>query len=104
MIPDKILSFSPASLPTTRISVPTEKMLALEDDGFRYLEGAHTLCKVGAQFQAIDVHVLDRFGIVTKNSEIVYGIAVDGVAVDFLMVVEDTVAPKGTSTDNMTVG
>lgn len=32
------------------------------------------------------------------------GVAVDGVTVDFFVVVEDTVAPEGTSADNVTVG
>jgi hypothetical protein len=50
------------------------------------------------------VHVLDRLGVVTKDSEIVNGVAVDGIAVNFLVVVEDTVAPEGTSADNVAVG
>lgn len=31
------------------------------------------------------------------------GVAVDGIAVDFLVVVENAVAPEGTSTDNVAV-
>lgn len=50
------------------------------------------------------MHVLDGLGVVTKNSEIVNGVAVDGIAVDFLVVVKDTMAPEGTSADNVTVG
>lgn len=50
------------------------------------------------------MHVLDRLGVVSQNSKIVNRVAVNGVAVDFLMVVEDTVAPEGTSANDVTVG
>jgi hypothetical protein len=50
------------------------------------------------------MHVLDRLGVVSQNSKIVNGVTVNGVAVDFLMVVKDTVAPKGTSANDVTVG
>lgn len=50
------------------------------------------------------MHILDRLGIVSQNTKIVNGVAVDGVTVDFFVVVEDTVAPEGTSADNVTVG
>lgn len=50
------------------------------------------------------MHILDRLGVVSENSKIVNGVAVNGVAVDFLMVVEDTVAPEGASANNVTVG
>lgn len=50
------------------------------------------------------MHILDRLGVVSENSKIVNGVAVNGVAVDFLMVVEDTVAPEGASANDVTVG
>lgn len=50
------------------------------------------------------MHILDRLGVVSENSKIVNGVAVNWVTVDFLMVVEDTVAPEGTSTNDVTVG
>jgi hypothetical protein len=40
------------------------------------------------------MHVFDRFGVVFKNAEVMDRIAVDGVAVDLLMIVEYTVPPE----------
>ena len=49
------------------------------------------------------MHVLDRLGVVSKNSKIVNGVAVDRVAINFLMVIKYAVTPEGPSTDNVTV-
>lgn len=62
-----------------------------------------TLGLVRAQVQAIDVHVLDGLGVVAQDAEIVDGVAVYGIAVDFLVVVEDAVTPEGASADDMAI-
>lgn len=63
----------------------------------------HTLGLVWPEIQAVNVHVLDGFWVVAEDAKIVDGIAIDGVAVDFLMVVEDAVAPKRTRANHMPV-
>lgn len=49
------------------------------------------------------MHVLDRFRVVSEDTEIVNGVAVYGVTVHFFMVVEHAVSPEGTGADNMAV-
>ena len=57
-----------------------------------------------AEGQTVDRHVLDGLGVIFKNAEVVYGIAVDRVAIDFLVVVEDDISRKWAGADNMSVG
>jgi hypothetical protein len=49
------------------------------------------------------MHVLDRFGVVSKNTEVVYGITIDRVAVNFFMVIEDTVTPEGSCPNDVSI-
>lgn len=49
------------------------------------------------------MHVLDRFRVISKNTKVVYGVAVDGIAVDFFVIIEDAVSPKRPSAHDMSV-
>lgn len=49
------------------------------------------------------MHILDGFGVVSQNAEIVNRVAIHGIAVDFFVVIEDAVAPEGAGADDMTV-
>ena len=61
------------------------------------------LGKVGPQRQGSHRHVLDGLRIELENAEVVDGIAVDRVRVDFFVVVEDAVTPEWARADDVTV-
>lgn len=50
------------------------------------------------------MHVLDCLGVVSQNAEIVNGVAVYRVTVDFFVIIEDAVSPEGASANDMAVG
>lgn len=48
-------------------------------------------------------HVFDRFGVEAQNAEVMDGVPVDGVRIDFLMVVEYNITPERSRADNMSI-
>ena len=47
-----------------------------------------------AETQTIDLHIFDGFGVVPKDTEVVYRVAIDRIAVNFFVVIENTVTPE----------
>ncbi len=65
--------------------------------------GPRTFGLVGAEVQAIDVHVFDCFRVITQNAKVVDGVTIDRVAVDFFVVIEYAVAPERARADDVAV-
>ena len=57
--------------------------------------------KVRLQLQRSEGHVLDLGGVEAQDAEVVDGVAVHGVDVAFLVVIEDAVSNEGTGTDDV---
>lgn len=49
------------------------------------------------------MHILDRLGVVSQDTEIVNRVAIHGVTVDLLVVVKHAVSPKRTRSDNVAI-
>lgn len=49
------------------------------------------------------MHIFDRLGVVSQNAKVVNGIAIDWITVNLFMVVENTMAPERTGTNNVSI-
>lgn len=63
----------------------------------------HAFGPCGVQVQLPDLVILDSFWIVAKKAKIVYRVAVVWIAIYLLMAVKDTIAPKWTWTNDMSI-
>jgi hypothetical protein len=62
------------------------------------------LSKIRSQGQSSHRHIFDGFGIESKDTEIVDWVTVDRVSIDFFVIIEDAISPKGSSSDHMPIG
>jgi hypothetical protein len=61
------------------------------------------LCKIWSQRESSHRHVFDSFGVEPKDTEVVDRVAVDGVGINFFVVVEYAVSPERSSSNHMSI-